>query len=206
MNSSRTLLCTSTNQTPHERLFNFQRRSVNGNSIPSWLTPKSQVLLRKHVRISKHDPFCEEVEIIEANPSYARVKLNSGHEKTVSLRDIAPLPTSDSDSLLSADTNVNIDMESVIDMSGSNIQSSEFPGAQTPSSSCYKNSAGSECSKRVLDQKGFRENVFKSNSSTKASENMNSSSNDSNLQPVIRRSTRVSVQTEPLNYSKLGGN
>jgi len=37
--SVRSLLCTSTNCTPHERMFHHARRSVSGTSIPSWLRP-----------------------------------------------------------------------------------------------------------------------------------------------------------------------
>ena len=35
LNAIRTLLCTSTNATPHERFFSFQRRSSIGTSLPS---------------------------------------------------------------------------------------------------------------------------------------------------------------------------
>ena len=38
LHSIRSLLCTSTNTTPHERMFNFTRKSTCGNSIPSWLS------------------------------------------------------------------------------------------------------------------------------------------------------------------------
>ena len=92
LHSIRTLVCVSTNQTPHERLFNFQRRTVTGHSLPSWLVQKGSALLRKHVRKSKYDDLCEEVEIVNVNPTYAQVKLQSGREQTVSLRDLAPLP------------------------------------------------------------------------------------------------------------------
>ena len=37
LNSVRTLLCTSTNQTPHERLFSFKRRTAAGHTLPTWL-------------------------------------------------------------------------------------------------------------------------------------------------------------------------
>ena len=47
LHSIRTLVCVSTNQTPHERLFNFQRRTVTGHSLPSWLVQKGSALLRK---------------------------------------------------------------------------------------------------------------------------------------------------------------
>lgn len=44
LHSLRSLLCTSTNTTPHERFFAFQRRSTHGNSLPSWLMSPGPVL------------------------------------------------------------------------------------------------------------------------------------------------------------------
>ena len=90
LHSIRSLLCTATNCTPHERMFNFQRKSTAGNSVPSWLARPGPVYVRKHVRRSKYDSPVEEAELIEANPEYAFIRLNTGHETTVSLRDLAP--------------------------------------------------------------------------------------------------------------------
>ena len=50
--------------------------------------------MRRHVRQSKYDPRCDEVELIEAGPTYANVKLQNGTVKNVSLRHLAPLPAS----------------------------------------------------------------------------------------------------------------
>ena len=91
LHSIRSLLCTATNETPHERLFNYNRKSASGSSIPSWLTP-GRIYIRNHARSSKHEPIVEEAELIQANPQYAFVKLKSGFETTVSLRDVAPCP------------------------------------------------------------------------------------------------------------------
>ena len=71
LHSVRTLLCTSTNATPHERLFNFNRRSGTGTSLPSWLSEPGKVLLRRFVRQSKQEPLVDEVDLLEANPQYA---------------------------------------------------------------------------------------------------------------------------------------
>ena len=46
--------------------------------------------LRKHVRQSKYDPQLEEVEVLDVNPQYVHVKLPSGFQSTVSIRDLAP--------------------------------------------------------------------------------------------------------------------
>ena len=39
LHSIRSLLSTATNTTPHERFFNFSRKSSQGTSLPSWLSP-----------------------------------------------------------------------------------------------------------------------------------------------------------------------
>lgn len=86
----RSLLCTATNATPHERFLPFQRRSSAGTSLPSWLSQPGTVLLRRHVRHTKYEPLVDEVELIEANPQYALVRHPDGRQATVSLRDLAP--------------------------------------------------------------------------------------------------------------------
>lgn len=90
LHSIRSLLCTATNTTPHERMFNHQRRSSNGFSLPSWLTTAGSVLMKRPIRSSKYEPLVEEVELIEANPEYAHVRLSDGRETTVSIRQLAP--------------------------------------------------------------------------------------------------------------------
>ena len=90
LHSIRTLLCTATNVTPHERLLGFPRRSGTGTSLPTWLATPGPVLLRKYVRRSKQDPLVDEVELIEANTNYAHVRHANGREDTVSIRDLAP--------------------------------------------------------------------------------------------------------------------
>ena len=50
LRSIRSLLCTTTNETPHERFFSFSRRSSSGQSIPTWFASPGPVLLKRHVR------------------------------------------------------------------------------------------------------------------------------------------------------------
>ena len=94
LHSIRSLLSTATNQTPHERFLGYSRRTASGPILPTWLLEKGKALLRRHVRPSKYDPLVDEVEIVDTNPCYARVCLPNGREKTVSLRDLAPVPRS----------------------------------------------------------------------------------------------------------------
>ena len=91
LHSVRSLLCTETNATPHERMFQHSRRSTNGNSLPSWLLSPGPVYYKRHVRNSKYDPVVDEVELLEANPQYAQIRLPDGRESTVALRHLAPI-------------------------------------------------------------------------------------------------------------------
>ena len=90
LHSVRSLLCTATNCTPHERMFNHPRRTGLGVSLPSWLTTPGKVFLRNFVRQNKYEPKVQEVELLDANPNYARILYPSGRESTVSLKDLAP--------------------------------------------------------------------------------------------------------------------
>ena len=92
LDSIRSLLCTSTNETPHSRFFNFSRRSHQGRSLPVWLCKPGPVLLRKFVRNGKNDDLVQKVDLIEANPMYARIKYADGRESNVALRDLAACP------------------------------------------------------------------------------------------------------------------
>jgi len=90
LHSIRSLLCTATNCTPHERMFIHPRRSTKGTSLPAWLLQPGPVLARRNVRSSKYEPLVDEVELVEANPQYALIRYPNGRESTVSLRHLAP--------------------------------------------------------------------------------------------------------------------
>lgn len=90
LHAIRSLLCTATNATPHERMFSFPRRSSNGSSTPSWLLNPGTVLLRRFDRRSKFDPLVEEVTLLEGNSEYAHIRYPDGRETTVSTRHLAP--------------------------------------------------------------------------------------------------------------------
>ena len=90
LHAIRSLLCTATNQTPHERLFAYNRKSENGTTLPAWLTTPGSVLMKNNVRHSKFDPLVEEVMLLESNPQYALIRHKDGKESTVSIRQLAP--------------------------------------------------------------------------------------------------------------------
>ena len=92
LNTIRTLLCTSTNATPHKRFFSFQRQSSTCTSLPSWFAQPGIISLKHHVCCSKHDPLVSKVKLIEANPQYAQI------DSPVKLGDQIPR-TSSSDTL-----------------------------------------------------------------------------------------------------------
>ena len=90
LHAIRSLLCTATNCSPHERMFHHQRRGSSGSTLPAWLCSPGKVLLRRHVRSSKYDPSMTTVDLIEANPQYATIRTADGRETTVSTQDLAP--------------------------------------------------------------------------------------------------------------------
>ena len=50
LHSIRSLLCTATNSTPHERLFNYKPQSSFGVAVPTWLSSPGPVFLRRYAR------------------------------------------------------------------------------------------------------------------------------------------------------------
>jgi len=89
LHAIRSLLCTPTNATPHERFFMHLRRSTKGSTLPNWLLQPGNVLMKKNVRRSKDDALVEEVELLEANHEYAHIRYADGRESTVSTRQLA---------------------------------------------------------------------------------------------------------------------
>ena len=92
LHSIRSLLNTTTNTTPHELFFNFNRRSRSGRSLPAWLFSPGPVMLRKFLRNHKNDDLVEEVQLLDANPQYANIRYRDGRESSVSLSDLSPCP------------------------------------------------------------------------------------------------------------------
>ena len=94
LHAVRSLVCLSTNETPHERFLRFPRKAMAGSALPSWLLHPGPVLLRRHVR-NKGDPLCDPVELVEGNQTYSVMHLvDDGQENMVSTSDLAPFPRS----------------------------------------------------------------------------------------------------------------
>ena len=92
--SIRSLLCTTTSATPHESMFNFERRSSTGTALPVWLCEPGEVLLKQFGGRSKYDPIVVVVELLEANPTHVRIWFRNGREDSVALRHLASFPRS----------------------------------------------------------------------------------------------------------------
>ena len=87
----RSLVCLSTNETPHERFLRFPRKAMTGSALPSWLLHRRPVLLHRHVR-NKGDPLCDPVDLVERKQTYSVIHLRDGQETNVSTSDLAPNP------------------------------------------------------------------------------------------------------------------
>ena len=109
LNAIRSLLCTTTNATPHERMFNFERRSSTGTALPVWLCEPGEVLLKRFGNRSKYDPIVEVVELLEANPTHAKIRHNDGREDSVALRHLARFPRSIGPQDSAGDTQTHMD-------------------------------------------------------------------------------------------------
>ncbi len=83
LHSIRSLLNTSTNCTPHERFFAFQRRpgTIRNKILPSHLINSGAVLLRNFERSNKNDSLVRQVELLQANPHYAVLKIKEELQK-----------------------------------------------------------------------------------------------------------------------------
>ena len=91
LHSLLSLLCTATNEVPHDRFLKFPRLSMFGTNAPIWMTEPGPLHVRKHVR-DKYNPVVEEMDFLNANPNYAVVRSPEGREVNVSAKDIAPIP------------------------------------------------------------------------------------------------------------------
>ena len=78
LHPTRSLLCTSTNTTPHEHFFSFFRHSSHGLSLLCWLMSPGPVVLKIFVRNNKTNPYVDQVELLNSNPTYADIKYPSG--------------------------------------------------------------------------------------------------------------------------------
>ena len=70
---------------PHKLFKNFNRNSPNGFMLPAWLTKPGSMLSCNFVRANKYDDYVRQVQLTEANPTFAWVRFPDSHESTVSL-------------------------------------------------------------------------------------------------------------------------
>ena len=175
LHAIRSLLSTAINTTPHERFFSFQRRSMNGSSLPDWLMSPGKVYLRKFVR-DKTEDLVDEVDLIDSNLHYATVKYSDGKESTVSTKDLAPwIP----DPLTKSTNNCS--------------EPPEQYRARTPARSAEMLEPGPE----QTPQRG--PTLEESSPSDGGTEEIEETTDA----PVLRRSTRASKPPQRLTYDRL---
>ncbi len=82
--SIRTLICTATKETPHDRFFNFQRRTPTKYTIPHWMAPGNPVYVKNVVR-NKDDPLVHPAQVVEViNDQFIKVANRKGVVDTIS--------------------------------------------------------------------------------------------------------------------------
>ena len=59
---------------------------------PCQLCSRGPVVLCKFVRLNKNDDLFEEVQLLDANPSYANIRYLDGREGKVPISDLSPCP------------------------------------------------------------------------------------------------------------------
>ena len=147
LHAQRSLLCTATNCTPYERMFNYPRKTATGSSFPSWLQPGRRVLVKRHVR-GKFDPLADDADLLEINPMYGKVRLQTGREMNVSIRDLAPLPEQTTNDIRPQATSDNTITNNVLpnnnDLSGSDVSSYEEEIRESDSTSSIETSLTNE--------------------------------------------------------------
>lgn len=93
----RSLLCTATGKTPHDRFLAFSRQA-SFSSRPVSFAPGDQAFLRRLVR-NKNEPLGDPVKIVVAYPGHALVmRPGSTVPDSVNIRHLAPLPPTKAES------------------------------------------------------------------------------------------------------------
>ena len=92
LHSIRSLMSTATRETPHERMFSFERKTSAGPGVPKWLAESKgqDIWVRNFGRKSKSEPRVRKAKLIEAYPRYARIEFENGRRDTISVDDLAP--------------------------------------------------------------------------------------------------------------------
>ena len=89
LHAIRSLVCLATNETPHGVCLSLI--ADLDWCFYAWLLKEGPVYLRKFIT-NKSDSLRERVYLLDANPSYAHVRLSNGNETTVSTSNLAPVP------------------------------------------------------------------------------------------------------------------
>ena len=129
LHSIRSLQCTATNATPHERHLNYSRCSSTGASVPSWLCPPGAVLLKRNVRMKKQIPLWKRWNSCKQILIMLTICYQNEEQTTVSTRHLSPVATPIVKE--AHDIAVNIE-EAVLDSPGESPDSSFGAEDSTP--------------------------------------------------------------------------
>ena len=100
-------------------------------SVLTWSNSPEPVYLKRHIRTRKYDPVADKVDLLHATSNYALVRLPNAREKTVSLIDVVPCTSVNSDNITNIDNaseeseNVNVYLNNVtygLNVSNENIE------------------------------------------------------------------------------------
>jgi len=96
LNAQRSLLCTSTGSSPHDRLFGFKRKLLpcfDNKKLD--LSSDKFVYVRNFLRKSKNDPISVKAKLLNFNPSYSVIQYLDGRISNVNNKDIGVCPSLD---------------------------------------------------------------------------------------------------------------
>ncbi|KAL7676746.1 hypothetical protein ACOME3_002995 [Neoechinorhynchus agilis] len=132
LNSIRILTSTATGETPHDRVFQYQRKPMLKFSLPSWIKPGS-VYVKKFNTTNKNDDKVEEATIKSINPYNALIRHKDGNEGVVSTKDLDRRPHNQSanEEMVNSNGSGKIDEpDTNIDIGQVNAESSDQTGAE----------------------------------------------------------------------------
>lgn len=118
----RSLLCSATGETPHERMFQYSRKGALGASLPNWLQSGKPAFLKNYVR-NKDDPLVVPVSLKEVvNPYYATVEFPNGRRDTVSTSSLAPGAQTEESQSPTSETDSESNDKNIMEEDESNLQ------------------------------------------------------------------------------------
>ena len=144
-------------------------------------------MLRKFVRLKKNDDLVEEVQLFDANPSYANIRYSDGREGNVSISDLSSCPRKP--------------IGSEVDSQNLSVADEELTMRRSPDDICDEQSFLSipetTTPRPVAQEPAPSNDVRKSVETAPPSGNINNTENNNTAQ---RKSSRVTKGAPPIRY------